>query len=1676
MKNAQRQTFKLHLIAAFFSLCSILAAGIAHAGSGWGASALIPPTPIQSFYANSPSGASPILDATGAPQQDPVTKLPVLVDTGTALRKFVDTLPGLGPLNANNLGQYIPIAVPEKNWFNPATGLATADDYYEIAAVEYTEKMHSDLVKPTRLRGYVQLSTPNNPGKHIALTYPNGSQVLDALGAQVYACDYPHHLGPVIQSTRGTAVRIKFTNYLPAGGELFLPVDTSLPGAGLSADGINSYTQNRANLHLFGGQLPWISAGSPHQWIAPAAETAAYAAGLGRGVSAMNVPDMADPGPGSNTLYFPNAQSARFMFYQDHTSGLTRLNVYAGLEAGYFITDPAEQGLITSGAIPADQIPLILEDKTFVPANIAQQDAKWDTLHWGQPGDLWFPHVYETNQDPTAANGANPVGRWDYGPWFWPIFTATQPLPSGAWGNASFTPEAYQDTPLVNGTAYPVLTVDPRAYRFRILNASNDRYFNLGLYKADATFKAPQLDLNGNAMVDALGNPLFFTNTEVKMVPAAADVNGNPLIPSYTDLVCLCQYPALPQLQPAITFSGPNRAWPSDGRISGAPDPAAVGPDFIAIGNDGGLLPNPVDIPSQPITYEQNRRSITVTNIYGYGLLLGPAERADVIVDFSKYAGQTLILYNDAPAPTPFNDQRVDYYTGNPDLTGSGGAYSTHPGYGPNTRTVMQIKVNAAPVAATGTFNANTLLTALPAAYAATQAAPIVPESTYNTAFKTNDTDNYAHVATGSVAQPNLSFTSSGTLTITGVQLISSGGVIAAGGVGNATPGSGSGYLSAPIVNFNNGACLPAGVPSAAATATVDPVSHQVIAVNLVNPLGYSGYTCAPTITFTPTTVSGGVASIGLSSGGTGYSAPVVNITGGGGTGATATASITSPIASTVTLSSGGSQYSAPVVSFTGGGGTGAAATATVGNSPVTGITIVNGGQGYLAPLVSIAGGGGTGAAATATVGTSPITAISVLNGGTGYLAPTVTLSGGGGTGATATATVGTSSLAGITLSAGGARYKTPTVNIIPVDGNGSGAAASATIDAAGSVTGITVTNPGAGYTATPTITITDGALRHSGPTTARAVATLTPGAGSISAITFTPGSGYTSPPTVTITDATGTGAVASAALAAGAGSITGISFTGGTGYIAPPTVTITDATGTGASATASLLPAAGVITGITVSNPGSGYTQAPSITISDATGTGAVASVPLAFGPGAVTGIVVTSPGSGYTSVPSVIITDATGTGATAAATLSGTSGSGAQASVVTNNTQSIPVRTKAEQELFDASGRYNSTGGVELPFTSATTQTTIPLSYIDSPTEIIGDGETQIWKIVDNGFWSNSVHFDFVEVQVINRVGWDGTVKPPASNEVGWKDTVRLNPLEDLIVAMRAVRPAIPFGLPQSVRAQDPSVALGAAGSNLGFLASPGVTTLPGDTPPNAPLLTTTVNVAANYDNEFVWNSAILGHSEDDFMRPIVYTPLVTLPDAPSNLTLNAGTLSWTDPTPAALASTIANPMNEIGFIIQRSIDGAPYVEAARVPANATSWVDGNILPATSYAYYVTAYNAMGNSLASNTVTIAPPAPAAPGNVTAFAGRPGSRTITVSWTASPANAAGYTIQSCTMDPTLTVCGPWSTVGTVSANLTTLAITRLIRGITYSYQVMANGAGGNNSAYTGPTAPVAVP
>jgi FtsP/CotA-like multicopper oxidase with cupredoxin domain len=262
--------------------------------------------------------------------------------------------------------------------------------------------------------------------------------------------------------------------------------------------------------------------------------------------------------------------------------------------------------------------------------------------------------------------------------------------------------ESFNDTPVVNGTAYPTLAVEPKAYRFRILNAANDRFFNLSLYKA--------VDANG----------------------VLCDANNPNPAPENSGVACT--EVALNPAEVAAALDDPT--------IFPTPLAGTEGPNWIAIGTEGGFLPAPVVIPAHPTTWVNDPTVFNAGNVDLHSLLTAPAERHDVIVDFSQFAGSTLILYNDAPAAFPARDPRYDYYTGNGDYRDTGGASSTLPGYGPNTRTVMQIKV--APAAPAPAFNVAALANAFKATslgglgiFEKGQHPIIVGQGAYNSAYAT---------------------------------------------------------------------------------------------------------------------------------------------------------------------------------------------------------------------------------------------------------------------------------------------------------------------------------------------------------------------------------------------------------------------------------------------------------------------------------------------------------------------------------------------------------------------------------------------------------------------------------------------------------------------------------------------------------------------------------------------------------------------------------------------------------------------------------------------------------------------------------------------------------------------------------------------------------------------------
>jgi len=100
---------------------------------------------------------------------------------------------------------------------------------------------------------------------------------------------------------------------------------------------------------------------------------------------------------------------------------------------------------------------------------------------------------------------------------------------------------------------------------------------------------------------------------------------------------------------------------------------------MIQIGTEGGYLVSEVvytnNKPFSPLTFTGN-------------LLLGNAERADILIDFTGMAGKEFIMYNDAPGPFPAGPPTTDYYLGNP-LN----PVQPLPGTGPDTRQILRIKV-----------------------------------------------------------------------------------------------------------------------------------------------------------------------------------------------------------------------------------------------------------------------------------------------------------------------------------------------------------------------------------------------------------------------------------------------------------------------------------------------------------------------------------------------------------------------------------------------------------------------------------------------------------------------------------------------------------------------------------------------------------------------------------------------------------------------------------------------------------------------------------------------------------------------------------------------------------------------------------------------------------------------
>ena len=234
-----------------------------------------------------------------------------------------------------------------------------------------------------------------------------------------YNGSYP---GPTIVAKKDVPLSVYWHNNLVNSSNQplphLLPIDPSVHWA---LEGLPGWQTRGVPIvtHLHGGHTESASDGLPEAWYTPGFAL------KGRDFIKGDV----------LPYYYSNDQEAATLWYHDHGLGITRLNVYAGLAGYYILTDNQEISLQNNHQLPAApyDIGLAIQDRMFT-AN----------------GQLFLP---STEDDDDEEESSTPT----------------------------VLPEFFGDFILVNGKTWPVLEVEPRIYRFRILNGSDSRYYDLHL-------------------------------------------------------------------------------------------------------------------------------------------------------------------------------------------------------------------------------------------------------------------------------------------------------------------------------------------------------------------------------------------------------------------------------------------------------------------------------------------------------------------------------------------------------------------------------------------------------------------------------------------------------------------------------------------------------------------------------------------------------------------------------------------------------------------------------------------------------------------------------------------------------------------------------------------------------------------------------------------------------------------------------------------------------------------------------------------------------------------------------------------------------------------------------------------------------------------------------------------
>lgn len=251
------------------------------------------------------------------------------------------------------------------------------------------------LIDPTRLTPFVDpLPIPEvlrpKAGVPLRIAMRESSQRLHRDLPPTRLWTYGNSMpGPTIEARSGDVLQVEWSNQLPL--QHFLPIDHHVCGAEPGTPDV------RGVVHVHGARVPAKDDGYPTDWFVPGQ---------------------------SRRQTYPNKQDAATLWYHDHTMGIERLNLYAGLFGMYLLRDEHELSLgLPSGEF---ELPLMLTDRLLT-----------------EDGQLYYP-----------------VSGVSDAPW---------------------VPEVFGDAMLVNGKLMPRLDVQARRYRFRVLNAANGRFFRLSL-------------------------------------------------------------------------------------------------------------------------------------------------------------------------------------------------------------------------------------------------------------------------------------------------------------------------------------------------------------------------------------------------------------------------------------------------------------------------------------------------------------------------------------------------------------------------------------------------------------------------------------------------------------------------------------------------------------------------------------------------------------------------------------------------------------------------------------------------------------------------------------------------------------------------------------------------------------------------------------------------------------------------------------------------------------------------------------------------------------------------------------------------------------------------------------------------------------------------------------------